>query len=458
MKKRVSILLWFIVGLTVIALLPNLPSVIPIPFETPKLPIIQRTITFKKGIPLPTLSSLLYTIGIEKDFSLRKGLDLAGGTSVTLQADMKTISPQQRQTALESVKAVIERRVNFFGVSEPVIQTATVNDTYRIIVELAGVSDSQEAVQLIGTTAELSFWEGIATESARNSATPSALPFGITTLFPNPHQTTLSGRDLRSARVTFDPNTGESQVQLTFTEEGTKKFAAITKRSVEKRVAIVLDNQILQAPTVRQEILGGDAVITGGFTVNQAKALSVQLNAGALPVPLAVLEQRSIGATLGGVSLQKSLFAGIVGFFVIVVFMVVLYGRLGIVACLALLLYALYTLTIFRMIPVTLTLAGIAGFVLSVGMAVDANILIFERMKEEMRLGKPKNVSLELGFSRAWSSIRDSNISSMITSLILIYLGTGVVRGFALTLLIGVVVSMFSAITVTKTILRIMYK
>lgn len=441
MIKGFKALLGLIIVLSVLSLLANLPATI-----------------FSQRISLPTLSVLLRPLGVQRDFSLHRGLDLAGGVSITLHADMNSIAPAQRQTALESAKAVIEKRVNFFGVSEPVIQTALVDKDYRIIVELAGVLDVQEATSLVGTTAQLSFWEGVATESARNIATPSALPFGIEALFPHPHKTLLTGKDLRESRVTFDPNKSEPQVQLTFTDEGARKFAIITKQNIGSRIAIVLDDQTIQAPTVREEISGGNAVITGGFTTDQAKALSVQLTAGALPVPLFVLEQRSIGATLGDVSLQKSLFAGTLGFFIIVLFMIVLYGRLGVVASISLLLYALYTLTIFRIIPVTLTLAGIAGFVLSIGMAVDANILIFERMREEIRAGKPRNVALNLGFSRAWSSIRDSNIASIITSLVLIYFGSGVVRGFAMTLLIGVLVSMFSAITVTRTFLRLIFR
>jgi preprotein translocase subunit SecD len=282
-------------------------------------------------------------------------------------------------------------------------------------------------------------------------------------LGPNPKKTNLSGNDLQSTSVTFDSNTGKPQVQLLFTSDGTKKFADITQRNINKRVAIVLDNEVIEAPTVNQAILSGDAVISGGFTVDTANSLSTELNAGALPISLTSLQSQVVGPTLGLSSLQKSLFAGIIGLIIIVVFMSVLYGRLGIIASVALFLYTLFVLAIFKLSSltpygITLTLSGIAGFILSIGMAVDANILIFERMKEEKRLGKPKQAAIEIGFSRAWTSIRDSNISTLITSVVLYKFGSGIVRGFALVLAIGVLISMFSAIVVTRTFLRIVYK
>ncbi len=386
-------------------------------------------------------------------------MDLEGGTSITLKADMKGIGVNQRLDALESAKTVIERRVNFFGVSEPVVQTAVGTNDYRIIVELPGVSDVNQAVQLIGTTAQLTFWEEGASGSAKlASSSASTLPLGMTTLYTNPHKTNLTGNDLQQTSVTFDSNTGSPQVNLVFTSDGAKKFEAITQRNVNKRVSIVLDNQIVEAPQVNQVISGGNAVITGGFTTDAAKAISVQLNAGALPVPLSVLQENTIEASLGIASLNKSLFAGLIGFIIIVIFMITLYGRLGVIASFALVLYTVFVLAIFKLIPITLTLAGIAGFILSIGMAVDANILIFERMREELRRGKTQDVAIELGFSRAWASIRDSNVSSIITSCILYYFGTGIVRGFAVTLAIGVLISMFSAIVVTRTFLRMVYK
>ncbi|MBI2431185.1 MAG: protein translocase subunit SecD [Candidatus Levybacteria bacterium] len=419
-------------------------------------------------IDLPFLSSPNFFIGsfhVQRDFSIRRGLDLAGGVSIIYKAHVDSLPSDQQKDALIAAKTVIERRINFFGVSEPVVQTATVNNEERIIVEIPGISDVDSAINLIGTTAQLTFWEEGATESARlqspeatadggqaKLATPSALPVGFT------QKTDLSGKDLQKAGVTFNPNTGVPEVSLVFNSDGGKKFADITTRNVGKPVAIVLDNQIISAPKVNTAITDGNAVITGGFTTEQAKNLSIQLNAGALPVTLSILEQKTVGPTLGETSLKTSLFAGGIGFMVIVLFMSILYGRFGMIASAALVLYTLFVLAIFKAIPITLTLAGIAGFILSIGMAVDANILIFERMREELRHGRNLPVSLELGFVRAWSSIRDSNISSLITSFILYYFGTGIVKNFALTLAIGVLVSMFSAIVVTRTFLRLVYK
>jgi len=409
------------------------------------------------------LSSFLRTFRIGKNLEFRKGLDLEGGTSITFKADMSDVSSAQKSDALNSAKIVIEKRINLFGVSEPVIQTATVNGDSRIIVELPGVTDVNQAINLIGTTAQLSFWEQGGTESAK-TATPSAFPLGIIeVLGPSAVKTSLTGNDLDRSSVTFDQNTGNPQVQLVFSGKGAEKFSDITKRNVNKIVAMVLDNQVIEAPRVNQAILTGNAVITGGFTLAQAKLLSTELNAGALPVPLSVLEQRVIGPTLGIESLKKSFLAGVIGFLIIVIFMSILYGRLGVVACFALVVYSLLVLSIFKIsnltpYGITLTLSGIAGFILSIGMAVDANILIFERIKEEKRLGKKQEESIEIGFSRAWPSIRDSNISTLITSAILYEFGTGIVKGFALVLAIGVLVSMFSAIVVTRTFLRFFYE
>jgi preprotein translocase subunit SecD len=262
---------------------------------------------------------------------------------------------------------------------------------------------------------------------------------------------------VENAEVSFSQQTSAPVVAFRVASESQKKFYDTTQKLVGKQMAICLDQQCFSAPTVQQAIRD-NGQISGNFTTEQAQQLATQLNAGALPVSLSILSQNTIGATLGEDSMHKSLFAGLVGFVIIVIFMSVLYGRLGMLASVALLLYSIYVLALFKLIPVTLTLAGIAGFILSIGMAVDANILIFERMREELRKGKSRDVAIELGFSRAWSSIRDSNISSIITSLILIYFGTGIVRGFAITLLIGVLVSMFSAIVVTRTFLRISNK
>lgn len=446
MAKKQRILLSLIILFTILAILINMPRRIPISFESPVLPVINKKISIHSELKGFNPNFFLGPFHISRDFSFRKGLDLEGGTSITLKADMKDVAKERRNEALEATKTVIERRINFLGVSEPTIQTAKVNNDYRIIVEIPGVSDVDQAVALIGTTAKLEFRELLEEPS----------PSSLITL-ENTKSIGLSGADLGSAQASFDQNTGQPVVLFTISDESQKKFFDTTQKLKGKRMAIFLDNQFISAPVV-QEAIRSNGQISGGFTTEQAKQLATLLNAGALPAPLSILEQRSVGATLGAESLQKSLFAGLLGFFIIVVFMVVLYGRLGVLASVALLLYTLYVLAIFKVIPVTLTLAGIAGFVLSIGMAVDANILIFARMKEELRMGKPWPVAVELGFSRAWSSIRDSNVSSILTSIILIYFGTGIVRGFAVTLLIGVLVSMFSAIIVTRTFLRMAYK
>jgi preprotein translocase subunit SecD len=460
MRRKPRFLLIMIIVLTVVAVSFNLPKkTFPVSFTTPAIPFLDKKLVVKKVVGLDA-GSILQSFGIQRNYDFKKGLDLEGGTSITLKADMKDVPAAQRDSALESAKNVIERRVNFFGVSEPVVQTAKVAGDYRIVAEIPGVTDVTQAVNLIGQTAKLTFWEQGASPSAKiASESAAALPLGLVQyLGAGPKKTDLSGNDLKQSQVSFDSNTGQPDVQLVFTSAGAKKFAAITTRNVNKPLAMVLDNYVIEAPTVSGPITQGNAVINGSFTTEQAKQLAVQLNAGALPVELSVLEQRAIGATLGNESLQKSAVAGVIGFAVIVIFMIVLYGRLGVIASVALALYTLLVLTLFRLIPVTLTLAGIAGLILSIGIAVDANILIFERMKEEMRKGKPKHIALELGFTRAWDSIRDSNVASLITSLVLYLNGSGAVRGFALTLAVGVLVSLFSAITVTRTLMRYFYR
>lgn len=455
--RRSPFVLITIFLITVFSVLINIPPKLSINFTTPVIPLYGKSISVNRTYEGLGSSFQIGSFQFQRDFSIRKGLDLEGGTSITLLADMSEVGRSDKDAALESAKEVIERRINFFGVSEPVVQTATVNNDYRIIVEIPGVTDVSQAVSLIGTTAQLSFWEEGASESAQIDQ--STLPINSTIfLGENPQKTDLSGSDIKSVDIAFDQNTGNPIVQLGFTSDGAKKFADITRRNVGKRLGFSLDNVMVDAPFVETPILDGNAVISGGFTLDQAKQLQLQLNAGALPVSLKVLEQRSIGATLGQQSLEKSLIAGIIGFVAIVVFMVAFYGRLGVMASVALVLYTLMNLAVFRVVPVTLTLAGIAGFILSIGIAVDANILIFERMKEEFRRGRSRDKAIQIGFSRAWTSIRDSNIASLITSGILYYFGTGIVRGFALVLAIGVLISMFSAITVTKTLIMYFYK
>ncbi len=451
MRRRTSIFFVLILLLTLFCVCVNLSQ----PYDVSIGSIHKKF----EGISLN-----IGPLRFKPSFPFRMGLDLEGGTSITLKADMKDVAEVDREKALDSAKAVIERRINPKGTLEPLVQTSKTNKDYRIIVEIPGITDVNQAVQLVGRTAKLTFWEQnpdvlkLATGSAM-LATSSGVPLGVEQLLgPSPVRSNLTGSDLKQASVTFNSNSGKPEVQLLFTSDGSKKFGDITKRNVGKIVAIALDQQLIEAPRVNQPIYGGSAVITGEFTTEQAKVLQNLLNGGALPVPLSVLEQRAVGATLGQVSLEKSLIAGIVGFFVIVLFMIFLYGRLGIIASLAFILYTLIVLTLFRLIPVTLTLSGIAGFILSIGIAVDANILIFERMKEELRRGRSHESAVELGFSRAWLAIRDSNVASLITSAVLLYFGTGIVKGFAFTLALGILSSMFSAIFVTRTLLQVFYK
>lgn len=448
--KNPRLLFFFIIFLTLFAVFINLP---------PKVNFQGKTYEIKYN---PNMFIEKYKLG--KALEFRQGLDLKGGVSITFKADVSDIPSTEHDSALESVKSVIERRINLYGVSEPVIQTAKVNNDSRVIVELPGVTNIEEAINLVGATAKMTFWEQTTDEISPEEATSSAYPINAELLNLGAiKETDLSGSDLSSSAVVFDPNTGRPQVQLKFNSAGARKFGEITKRNVGKPVIIVLDNVIIEAPSVNEAILTGDAVISGNFTQESAKALSTQLNAGALPVSLTVLEQHIVGPTLGLESLQKSLIAGVIGFITIVIFMIVLYGRLGVIASISLVIYALLNLAVFKLSSftpygITLTLAGVAGFILSIGMAVDANILIFERVKEEIRNGKSKSTAIDLGFSHAWMSIRDSNVSTLITCVILYSFGTGIIRGFALILAVGVIISMFSAITVTRTILKLTYK
>lgn len=492
------------------------------------------------------------------------GLDLQGGIHLEYKADVSQIESEKVEEAMQAVQDVIERRVNAFGVAEPVIYTTKSGTENRLVVELAGVKDVNQAKEMIKETPLLEFkeekeqevekipeeelnkineeakkkaedllkkalaGEDFANLAKENSEDPGSKDNGgeydfvkkgtfvpeyeevifnkdlkdgeiykelVETQFgwhiikrietrgegdnqefksahilitkkiqPEPEiefvATGLSGKNLKSASVEFETQgLTEPQVSLKFDDEGTKLFAEITKRNLEKQVAIYLDGEIISAPTVRAEITNGEAVISGNFTVAEANKLVKNLNEGALPVPIILISQQSVKASLGQVSLEKSLKAGIVGMLLVIIFMLAYYRFLGLIASISLLIYAGLMISIFKLSffspwQITLTLPGIAGFILSIGMAVDANILIFERTKEEIKKGRNILGAIEEGFKRAWTSIRDGNMSSIITAFILMEMGTGFVKGFAVTLIIGVLLSMFTAVVITRTMLR----
>lgn len=394
------------------------------------------------------------------------GLDLQGGTHLVYRADLANVAKKDYGSAMDGVRDVIERRVNLFGVSEPLVEVNNVGNDWRLIVELAGIKDVNQAIKMIGETPFLEFKEP-RQETEKNDIIEkqkSALEkfqkgdnseAEILKVDPYFISTDLTGKYLKRSQVDFDSNTFEPTVTLEFNSEGSVLFEEITRRNVGRPVAIYLDGQPISSPKVNEAISGGRAIISGRFSSQEAKDLVQRLNAGALPVPVSLLSQQSIGASLGQDSLTRSLKAGLYGFIAVAIFMILFYRLPGILAVFALLFYSAVMLMLFKLIPVTLSLAGIAGFILSVGMAVDANILIFERMKEERKSGRDLSGSIEEGFGRAWTSIRDSNVSSLITCVILYWFGTSIVKGFALTLGIGIIASMFSAITVSRTFLRI---
>lgn len=516
----------------------------------------------------PTLpDSFLFAQQLNK-LEYKLGLDLQGGAHLVYEADTSGVDVLDRDSTIEGVRNVIERRVNAFGVAEPLVQTNKSGDTYRVIVELAGVFDVNEAIAQIGRTPLLEFKEQnpeanvslsaeeraeldlmneevlvrageiLALASAEgadfealareHSEDPSVAGNGgdlgfagrgdfvpafekalfddmqVGDITPEPIKTQfgyhiiekleersdpedplkfevrgrhillltkteadvrppsdlwmdtgLTGAQLERAQVQFDQTTGASQVGLQFDSEGKDLFADITERNVGKPVAIFLDGAAISIPTVQSRITAGHAVISGNFTIPEAKELAQNLNAGALPIPIHLVSQQTVGPTLGQISLQKSLTAGLWGLLLVALFMIFVYRLPGLIAVVALAMYTVLTLFFFQLFSITLTLAGVAGFILSIGMAVDANILIFERMKEELRKGKPLTKVVEDGFGRAWPSIRDSNMSSLITCAILFWFGSSLIKGFALTLGLGILVSMFSAITLTRGFLQL---
>ncbi len=383
----------------------------------------------------------------QRDLTFKLGLDLEGGTRLIYRAKLDAIHGQDPNEALAGVRDVIERRVNAFGVSEPLIQTNKSGDEYRVIVELAGIQDPEEAKKLIGQTPLLDFRkEAKLSEGNTDQITGS--------LF---EATGLSGKNLKRATVEFEQVIGTPEISLEFDREGSDLFAKITKENIGKRIAIYLDGVPISAPIVQSEITNGRAVISGGFTLDEAKQLVRNLNAGALPVPIELIGQTVIGPSLGKTAISKTLVAGAVGLGAVMLWMIFYYRLPGVVASIALIVYTILFLAIIKLLPVTLTLAGIAGFIMSIGMAVDANILIFERFRENVRNGKTVPFAFKEGFTAAWSAINASNVSSLITGFVLYGFGTSIVRGFALTFSLGIILSMFTAITVSRGMLSLIF-
>lgn len=391
-----------------------------------------------------------------KNYPFRLGLDLSGGSHLIYKADVNAVASGEVNNSMDALRDVIERRVNLFGVSEPVVQTQKASfvsgGEEKLIVDLPGVTDVDRAVSMIGQTPLLEF--KVENTNVVQNVTPDAngnVNLNASNIFTN---TELTGRYLKKAILDFDINTREPRVSLQFDETGTKLFADITGANVGKMVAIYLDGAPISTPVVREAILNGEAVISGNFTPNEAKQLVGRLNSGALPVPIELQSKQTIGATLGESAIVAGVKAGIIGFLFIALFLIFWYRLPGIIATISLSIFVIIMLTLFKLIPVTLTAAGIAGFIIAIGIAVDANILTFERIKEELRLGRSIRDSILNGFGCSWTSIRDSNISTLLGALILFWFGTSLIKGFALTLGIGVLVSLFSTMIISRIFLK----
>jgi len=435
--------------LFVVVLLIDMPQSIPLKFEMFGK---KHDFTIKRQ----PLQFTLFGKTIKKDFATQLGLDLKGGSHLVFEAKMDKIPTQDRAEALEATRNTIERRVNLFGVSEPSVQTLRQGDKYRIAIDLPGLSNINEAIQLIGSTAQLDFRLEASTSAQEATTTPVFMRMT--------KKTGLTGKHIKKSIIQFD-DAGKPSVGLEFNSEGAKRFENITRENIGKPVGIFLDEFPLSIPTVQQVIVGGSAVITGEFSIDEAKQLSIAINSGALPVSITLVEQRTIGPSLGAEQIEKSIFAGVVGLLAVMAFMILFYRRLGIIASVALVIYGALSLAIIKTIPVVLTLPGVAGFILSIGMAVDSNILIFERIKEERRKGKEISSAIRVGFGRAIDAIKDANITTLLVSFILFnplnwsfFPQFGLVRGFALTLAIGVITSLFTGVVITKRLIEAFYK
>ncbi len=388
------------------------------------------------------------------EIPFKLGLDLQGGTHLIYQADLSNIEKGDYSSSMQGLRDVIERRVNLFGISEPVVQTQEAAGSYRLIVELAGVKDPAEAVKMIGQTPYLEFREVKENYQEIIEKNTEVVESGEGEIEDPFKATPLTGKYLEKAEVSFDQTTYKPLVLIQFNDQGAEIFEDLTSKNIGKTLPIYIDGLPISLPTVQETISGGKAQISGSFSVEEAKSLARNLNAGALPVPITLISQQSVGPTLGAISLEKSLKAGALGFLAVILFMILFYRLFGIVSALALTIYIALVLAVFKIIPVTLTLAGIGGFILSIGMAIDANILIFSRMREELKQEKSFFQAVEDGFSRAWPSIRDGNLTTLIVAAILFAFGTSFIKGFALTLSLGIIISMFSAIIITKNFLK----
>jgi len=417
----------------------------------------------------------VYHSEVTRQNLFRLGLDLSGGSYLVYKADVTDIAPEETSDAMDSLRDVIERRINAFGVAEPNVQTE--RHTFgvdipeeRLIVELPGVTDLDQAIEMIGQTPLLEFkteapreeLDRIDTELATIMASEIPDLAQVVALQDQRYVATiLTGKYLEKSRLEFSQggvqNGGNIQAQpiigLSFNEEGSKLFEEMTTENVGKTIAIYLDRQLVSAPVVNTAIVGGDAIIEGNFTIDEAKIMVGRLNSGALPIPIELISTNTVGPTLGQGAIDAGVRAGMVGFILVALLLILWYRLPGLIAIVALGIYTSLVLWLFKFIPVTLTSAGITGFIISIGLAVDANILIFERMKEELGQGAMIYDAIEVGFKRAWSSIRDSNISSLISTIILFWIGTPLIKGFALTFGIGILVSMLTAISFTRIML-----
>jgi preprotein translocase subunit SecD len=419
--------------------------------HTDRIITIFRAAVVLLGAALVAYWVYATTVNPQSTHPFKYGLDLAGGSRLVYEADVSSLPPSDVPALMNTLREVIERRVNIFGVSEPLVQverTSIVAEkrAERLVVELPGVTDVDAAIRNIGATPLLEF-KLLSAASATSTASTTEVAY---------IDTGLTGRYLANAQVVFGQGVGLSNepiVSITFDDEGGRLFEEITRTHVGEQLAIFLDGELKSAPRINEAIAGGKAIISGDFTPTEARDLVRNLNFGALPVPIALVSTQTIGSSLGDTALAAGVHAGIVGFIILAVFLIVWYRLPGIISVVALLVWIVIMLALFKLIPVVLTAAGIAGFILSVGLAVDANVLIAERMKEELRSGKNIHDAITEGFARAWLAIRDSNIAHVIVGAILFWLGTALIKGFALVFTVGVFVSMFSAITVSRTLL-----